>query len=198
MDNRNPSGRYADNELAEYTKSLRSSADIRLPDLHGKDHYKAWKSEVPLHFDSRMLGDITYGAERYDEAEGLRRPKYHEWYAARKNKAFSALALSLSVDLRSTFKIDDIRDDMDAASILWEHITKHFEAGDGINPDYLLRDLMSRMMQPNESVAKYVNDIGLKATQLRQANGEFAEWQHASLLLSNAVLVFPDLAREHS
>ncbi|KAE9260250.1 hypothetical protein PF001_g32771 [Phytophthora fragariae] len=70
-----------------------------------------------------MLGAITYGTERYDEAEGLRRAKYHEWFEARKNKTFSALALSLSVDLRTTFKIDDIRDNMDAAALLFTRIT---------------------------------------------------------------------------
>ncbi|KAE9315600.1 hypothetical protein PR003_g18944 [Phytophthora rubi] len=75
-----------------------------------------------------------------------------EWYPARKTKAFSVLALSLSVDLRSTFKIDELRDDMEAASVLWQAITKYFEAGYGINPDYLLRDLLMRVLQPNERV----------------------------------------------
>ncbi|KAJ8537355.1 hypothetical protein ON010_g13243 [Phytophthora cinnamomi] len=121
--------------------------------------YKIWKSEVPLRFEPRTLGDITYGSERYDAEFVLRRVKYAEWYTARKSKTFSALALSLSVDMRSTFKIGDLRDDMEAASLLWTFITKHFEAGDGINPDYLLRDLMMRMLQPNEKVDTYAEDI---------------------------------------
>ncbi|KAE8885252.1 hypothetical protein PF010_g10079 [Phytophthora fragariae] len=98
-----------------------------------------------------MLGAVTYGTERYDEAEGLRRAKYHEWFGARKNKVFSTLALS--VDLRTTFKIDDIRDNMDAAVLLFTCITQH--------------------------------------------NGEFTEWQHASLLVPNCVEVYLELAREH-
>jgi hypothetical protein len=198
LDNTFPGGRYDNRELAEYTKALRNSAPIQLPRLHSKDDYKAWKSEVPLHFEPRTLFDITYGGERYDVDEGLRRQKYTEWYTARKDKAFSALALSLSVDLRATFKIDELRDDMEAASVLWTFITKHFEAGDGINPDYLLRDLMMRMMQPNEKVDAYAEDIELKATKLRQAKGDFEEWQQASLLLSNSVLVFPDVTREYA
>ncbi|KAE8970985.1 hypothetical protein PR003_g6795 [Phytophthora rubi] len=149
LDNNFPGGRYEDRELAKYTKALRNSAPITLPKLHSKGDYKAWKNEAPLHFEPRSLGDITYGEERYDKDPGLRRQKYAEWYSARKNKAFSALALSLSVDLRYTFKVDELRDDMGAASVLWEAITKHFEAGDGINPDYLLRELMMRMLQPN-------------------------------------------------
>ncbi|KAE8963347.1 hypothetical protein PR002_g29313 [Phytophthora rubi] len=151
LDNINPGGRYDDKELAEHTKALVSSPLIKLPNLHSKADYKSWRSEVPLHFDTRMLGAVTYGTERYDEAEGLRRAKYHEWFGARKNKAFSALALS--VDLRTTFKIDDIRDNMDAAVLLFTRITQH--------------------------------------------NGEFTEWQHASLLLPNCVEVYLGLAREH-
>ncbi|KAE9019412.1 hypothetical protein PR003_g14847 [Phytophthora rubi] len=99
----------------------------------------------------------------------------------RKNKAFSALALSLSVDLRSTFRVDELRYNMKAASALYNQI-----------------DLVTRKLRQGESVSAYVDDVGRKVTQLRQANGEFEEWQHASLLLSNCVLVFRELAREHA
>ncbi|KAE9241848.1 hypothetical protein PF004_g6873 [Phytophthora fragariae] len=172
-DNNFPSGRYDDRELAEYTKALRNLAPITPPKLHSK-------------------------GERYDADLGLRRQKYAEGYSARKTNAFSALALSLSVDLRSTFKVDELRDDMEAASVLCQAITKHFEAGDGINPDYLQRELMMRMLQPNEKVDAYAVDIELKVTKLRQAKGEFKDWQQTSLLLSNSVRVFPDLTREYA
>ncbi|KAE9224672.1 hypothetical protein PF005_g5816 [Phytophthora fragariae] len=198
LDNMNPSGRYVDEELAEATRALRNSPVIKLPKPQSKADYKAWKSEVPLHFETCTLGDITYGTERYDENEGLRRPKYAEWFRMRKNKAFSALALSLSVDLRSTFRVDELRDNMKAASALYNQIVQHLEAGDGINPDYLLQDLVTRKLRQGESVSAYVDDVGRKVTQLRQANGEFEEWQHASLLLSNCVLVFRELARERA
>jgi hypothetical protein len=167
-----------------------------LPKLHAKEDYKAWKGEVPLHFDTCTLGDITYGEERYNEEGGLRRPKYAWWYETRKHKAFSAL--SLSVDLRTTFKVDDIRDSMDAPSLLYAMVTQHFEAGDGINPDYLLQDAVTRRLQPSERVTAYIEDMARKVTLLRQANGEMEEWQHASLLLANSLLVLPNLAREHS
>ncbi|KAG3193970.1 hypothetical protein PC128_g9782 [Phytophthora cactorum] len=49
---------------------------------------------------------------------GVRRQKYFVWYETRKNKTISALALSLSLDLRATFKIDAIRDNMDAAQLV--------------------------------------------------------------------------------
>ncbi|OWY92074.1 hypothetical protein PHMEG_00039070 [Phytophthora megakarya] len=173
------SGRYSNTERIDYTKVLINLQPIKLPKLHTMGDYKAWRSEVPLHFETRMLGDITYGGERYDEEEGLRRFKYKEWFEARKNKAFSWI-------LRTTFKIDEIRDSMDAATLLYSRITQHFEAAD-----------VTRKLQPNESVTAYVEDIARKVTQLHQTNGEFAEWQHASLLLSNCVEKFHDLAREH-
>ncbi|KAG2889571.1 hypothetical protein PC119_g12315 [Phytophthora cactorum] len=168
-----PGDRYDAKELVEYSKALRNSPAIQLPRLHTKEEYKVWKNEVPLHFEPRTLGDITYGGECYDVDFGLRRVKFTEWYRARMNKAFSALALS--VDLLFTLKVDEIQEDMEAASILWSFITKRFEAGDGINPDYLLRDLMMRLMQPNKSVTKYANDIELKVAKLRQVKGDFEE-----------------------
>ncbi|KAE9324129.1 hypothetical protein PF001_g3586 [Phytophthora fragariae] len=172
----NRGGRYDDKELAQPTKALVSSPPIKLPKLQSKSDYKSWRSEVPLYFDTRVLGAITYGTERYDEAEVLRRAKYHEWFEARKNKAFSALALSLSVDLRTTFKIDDIRDNMDAAALLFTRITQPLEAGDGINPDYLLQELVTRRLKSGETVTAYVDDVARKVTLLHQANGEFTEW----------------------
>ncbi|KAE8888302.1 hypothetical protein PF005_g6558 [Phytophthora fragariae] len=75
LDNMNPGGRYDDKGLAEHTKALVSSPSIKLPKLHSKSDYKSWRSEVPLHFETRMLGAITYGTARYDEVEGLRRVK---------------------------------------------------------------------------------------------------------------------------
>ncbi|OWY95487.1 hypothetical protein PHMEG_00034499, partial [Phytophthora megakarya] len=145
------SGRYNNAELIDYTKVLSKSQPIKLPKLHTKGDYKAWRSEVPLHFETRMLGDITSGGE---------------------------------LDLRTTFKNDDIRDSMDDAALLYSCITQHFEAADGIIPDYLLQELVTRKLQPNESVTAYVKDIARK-------------WEHASLLLSNCVEKFHDLAREH-
>ncbi|GMF44393.1 unnamed protein product [Phytophthora fragariaefolia] len=197
LGNMNAGSRYDDKELAGHTKALVNSPPIKLPKLHSKGGYKSWRSEVPLHFDTRMLGAITYGTERYDSAAGLSRVKYHDWFEARMNKAFSAVALSLSVDLRTTFKIDDIRDNMDAAAMLFECITQHYEAGDGINPDYLLQELATRKHKSGETATAYVDDVARKVTLLHQANGEFTEWQHASLLLSNCVEVYQGLAREH-
>ncbi|OWZ13605.1 hypothetical protein PHMEG_00013041 [Phytophthora megakarya] len=150
LDYTNLGGRYDNAGLSSYAKVLINSPSIKLPKLQSKGDYKAWKSEVPLHFEQHLLGDITYGVERYDETKGLRRMMYKKCYKMRKNKTFSALALSISVDLRTTLKIDDIRKHMDATAILYGRITKHFGAGDDINPDYLLQDLVTRKLQPNE------------------------------------------------
>ncbi|KAG3024903.1 hypothetical protein PC121_g11173 [Phytophthora cactorum] len=100
---------------------------------------------------------------------GVRRQKYFVWYETRKNKTISALALSLSLDLRATFKIDAIRDNMDAA----------------------LGDAQAQAQRV------CMVDIAKKVALLHQANGEFAEWHNGSLLLSISVEAFRDLAREH-
>ncbi|KAE9052050.1 hypothetical protein PR001_g868 [Phytophthora rubi] len=171
LDNTFPGGRYDNRKLAEYTKALRNSAPIQLPHLHSKGDYKTWESEVPLQFEPRGLGNITYGGKRYDIVKGLRRQKYTAWYTARKGEAFSALALSLSVHLRATFRIDELRDNMEAASVLWSFITKHLQAGDGINPDYLMRDLMMCMMQPNEKV---------DSARLPDVTREYANWLNSN------------------
>ncbi|KAG3175448.1 hypothetical protein PC128_g17730 [Phytophthora cactorum] len=173
LDNQHPGGRYDDKELAEHTKTLRNTPHIKLPNLSKKEDYQAWLSEVPLPFENRLLDETTYGTERFDSVEGYKRPKYAEWYKARKVIDFSVLALSLS------------------------RITGHFEAGDGVNPDYLGRELMDRQLQPKEAVTKYVQDIVAMVRRLRLAKGEFVKWEHASLIISSTLLVLPDLARKY-
>ncbi|KAE8893643.1 hypothetical protein PF002_g886 [Phytophthora fragariae] len=85
---------------------------------------------------------------------------------------------------------------MDAATLLFTRITQHFKAGDGINPDYLLQEFVARRLKSGETVTAYVDNVARKVTLLHQPNGEFTEWQHASLLLSNCVEVYQGLARE--
>ncbi|OWZ04594.1 hypothetical protein PHMEG_00023476 [Phytophthora megakarya] len=168
--------RYNNDELIACTKVIINSL-VKLPKHHTKGDYKAWCSEVPLHFDSRMLSDITYGPERNDEQEGLRRAK----------KTFSALVLSLSVDLRTASKIDEIRDNMNAAWMLYERTTQHFKAGDGITPDYLLQKLVTRKLQPNKAVNNYVDDIAFTKRTASSPSG----------IMKACVGKFQDLAREH-
>jgi len=57
--------------------------------------------------------------------------------------------------------------------------------------------LVTRRLKSGETVTAYIDDVARNVTQLHQANGEFTEWQHASLLLSNCVEVYQGLAREH-
>ncbi|KAE9169433.1 hypothetical protein PF005_g27977 [Phytophthora fragariae] len=65
---------------------------------------------------------------------------------------------------------------MDAAALLFTRITQPLEAGDGINPDYLLQELVTRRLKSGETVTAYVDDVARKVTLLHQANGEFTEW----------------------
>ncbi|OWZ13899.1 hypothetical protein PHMEG_00012704 [Phytophthora megakarya] len=162
--------RYNNDELIACTKVIINS-QVKLPKHHTKGDYKAWYSEGP---------------ERNDEQEGLRKAKYKEWYEARKNKTFSALVLSLSMDLRTAFKRDEIRDNMNAAWMLYERITQHFKAGDGITPDYLLQELVTRKLQPNEAVKINGDDIARK--DLAREHGDWINnYDRTSLSLVEAL-----------
>lgn len=117
-----------------------------------KELYTRWKSELTLRFPTFKLDAITYGSERYDAELGDVNRKYHTWYDTRRVMAFSAMALSLDMNLRELFKVDELREQMEAPSSLWNLITAHFTSGDRVNPDYIKRDLFLRELQPEETL----------------------------------------------
>ncbi|EGZ09237.1 hypothetical protein PHYSODRAFT_389980, partial [Phytophthora sojae] len=168
--------RYDDPDLAKHTEKLMGK-EVPLPKLTDKkEEFVRWKSEVTLRFPSFALDDITYGGERYDSVLGYTNTKYNTWYNTRRVLAFKAMALSLDMNLRDLFKVDELRDQIEAPSPLWGRITAHFTKGDGA----------------------YVKKSEELMRHLRAANGELEEWEHAGLLLSNAQLVFRELAEQHT
>lgn len=78
------------------------------------------------------------------------------WYDTRHVLAFTTMALSLDMNLRDQFKLDAISDEMEAPSLLWDRITAYFTKGNGVNPDYILRERMNCELPPGESVDTYV------------------------------------------
>ncbi|GMF44743.1 unnamed protein product [Phytophthora fragariaefolia] len=58
--------------------------------------------------------------------------------------------------LRDLFKVDELRDQIEAPSLLWGRITAHFNKGDGVNPDYILRDSLNHELKPGQTVEAYV------------------------------------------
>lgn len=197
LDNR-LGARYDDAELAKHTEKLMGK-DVPLPKLSDdREKYKQWKSEVTLRFPTFMLDAITYGTERYDAELGYTNHRYHKWYDRRRVLAFTSMALSLDMNLRDMFKVDDIRDQMEAPSLLWGLITAHFTKGDGVNPDYILREVVNHELKPGMTVDVYVKKSEQLVRRLREANGELEEWEHASLLLSNCQQVFRELAEQHT
>ncbi|KAE9215117.1 hypothetical protein PF005_g9561 [Phytophthora fragariae] len=94
--------RYDDADIAKQTEKLLGK-EVPLPKLvDQKKESACWKSEVTLRFPTFKLDAITYGGERYDSALGM---KYHTWYDTRRVMAFTAMALSLDMNLRYLFKI---------------------------------------------------------------------------------------------
>ncbi|KAE9345288.1 hypothetical protein PF008_g8824 [Phytophthora fragariae] len=45
--------------------------------------------------------------------------KYRTWYDTRRVMVFTAMVLSLDMNLRDLFKVDDLKDQMEVPSLLW-------------------------------------------------------------------------------
>ncbi|GMF24206.1 unnamed protein product [Phytophthora fragariaefolia] len=190
--------RYDEAELTKLTEKLMGK-EVPLPQLTDKkEEYARWKSEVTLRFPSFALDSITYGEKRYDSALGYTSMKYHTWNNTRWVLAFTSMVLSLDMNLRDLFKVDELRDQIEAPSLSWGSIMSHFTKGDGVNPDYILRVLLNHELKPGQTVEAYVKKSEELVRRLRAANGELEEWEHASLLLSNVQLVFRELAEQHT
>ncbi|OWZ06819.1 hypothetical protein PHMEG_00020881 [Phytophthora megakarya] len=167
--------RYSDVELKENTNKLLDK-EVLLPKLTDvKEEFEKWRRELTLCFPLYKLDEITYGGVHYDAQLGFVNPHYHRWFDTRRVMAFTARALSLDMNLRVLFKVDKLRDQMEAPSLLWGRLTAHFAKGDGINPDYILRDLQNRELMPGETVDQYVAASGELVRRFRQASGEIDE-----------------------
>ncbi|POM57736.1 Hypothetical protein PHPALM_37713 [Phytophthora palmivora] len=106
--------RYDDAEIVKHTKKLLGK-EMSLPKLSDqKGEYTRWKSEVTLRFPTFKQSAITNGEKRYDAALGYTNMKYHTWYNTRRVMAFTAMALSLDMNMRDLFKVDELQDQMEA------------------------------------------------------------------------------------
>ncbi|KAF4037276.1 hypothetical protein GN244_ATG10658 [Phytophthora infestans] len=190
--------RYNDAELVDATSKM-IGKEVVLPKRKDvKEELARWRSEVTLRFPLYELDAIPYESERYDSQLGYVNPKYHRWYDTRRVMSFTAMALSLDMNLRDLFKVDELREEMEAPSLLWDRIVAYFTRGDGINPDYILRDLLNRELKPGETVDQYVTVSEELVRRYKQANGGMDEWEHASLLISSSQRDFRELAEQHT
>ncbi|EEY68187.1 uncharacterized protein PITG_04590 [Phytophthora infestans T30-4] len=87
---------------------------------------------------------------------------------------------------------------MDAPSQLWDEIRAHFEQGNGVNPTYLKAQMYNRRLQASENVDTFVQDMERRRRLLLDNGGSMEDWELADLLLSNSLLVFPQLAMDHT
>ncbi|KAF4128403.1 gag-polypeptide of LTR copia-type [Phytophthora infestans] len=144
------------------------------------------------------LGSMTFGSERFDEARASTDLQYLSTWVERSRKAFTTLALSLSVQLRRTLDVERFEPCMDAPSQLWDEIRAHFEQGNGVNPTYLKAQMYNRRLQASENVDTFVQDMERRRRLLLDNGGSMEDWELADLLLSNSLLVFPQLAMDHT
>ncbi|KAF4142029.1 hypothetical protein GN958_ATG08784 [Phytophthora infestans] len=120
--------RYNDAELVDATSKM-IGKEVVLPKRKDvKEELARWRSEVTLRFPLYELDAIPYESERYDSQLGYVNPKYYRWYDTRRVMAFTAMALSLDMNLRDLFKVDELREDMEAPSLLWDELREEMEA----------------------------------------------------------------------
>ncbi|KAF4148305.1 gag-polypeptide of LTR copia-type [Phytophthora infestans] len=144
------------------------------------------------------LGSMTFGSERFDEARASTDLQYLSTWVERSRKAFTTLALSLSVQLRRTLDVERFEPCMDAPSQLWDEIRAHFEQGNGVNPTYLKAQMYNRRLQASENVDTFVQDMERRRRLLLDNGGSMEDWELADLLLSSSLPVFPQLAMDHT
>ncbi|OWZ17890.1 hypothetical protein PHMEG_0008100 [Phytophthora megakarya] len=118
LDNQHGS-RYSDVELKENTNQLLGKEVLLPKQTDVKEEFEKWRSELTLRFPLYKLDEITYGGVHYDAQLGFVNPHYHRWLDTRRVMAFTAMALALDMNLREIFKVDELRDQMEAPSLLW-------------------------------------------------------------------------------
>ncbi|KAE8885907.1 hypothetical protein PF003_g29996 [Phytophthora fragariae] len=158
--------------LAKHTEKLLGK-EVPLPKLvNQKVEYARWKSKVTLWFPTFKLD--THDRERYDSALSYTSMKYHTWYNTRRVMAFTVMALYLGMFLRDLLK------------------------GDGVNPDYILRNLLNHDLKLGQTVEAYVAKSEELERRLRQAKCEIEEREHARMLISKSQRVFRELVEQHT
>ncbi|KAE9017364.1 hypothetical protein PF011_g6729 [Phytophthora fragariae] len=164
--------RNDDADLAKHTEKLLGK-EVPLPKLvNQKVEYARWKSKVTLWFPTFKLD--THDRERYDSALSYTSMKYHTWYNTRRVMAFTVMALYLGMFLRDLLK------------------------GDGVNPDYILRNLLNHDLKLGQTVEAYVAKSEELERRLRQAKCEIEEREHARMLISKSQRVFRELVEQHT
>ncbi|KAE9351023.1 hypothetical protein PR003_g5077 [Phytophthora rubi] len=146
--------------LAKHTEKLLGK-EVPLPKLvNQKVEYARWKSKVTLWFPTFKLD--THGGEWYDSALSYTSMKYHTWYNTRRVMAFTVMALYLGMFLRDLLK------------------------GDGVNPDYILRNLLNHELKLGQTVEAYVAKSEELERRLRQAKSRMIGVSDATRRLRQA------------
>ncbi|KAE9242064.1 hypothetical protein PF002_g8938 [Phytophthora fragariae] len=152
--------RNDDADLAKHTEKLLGK-EVPLPKLvNQKVEYARWKSKVTLWFPTFKLD--THDRERYDSALSYTSMKYHTWYNTRRVMAFTVMALYLGMFLRDLLK------------------------GDGVNPDYILRNLLNHDLKLGQTVEAYVAKSEELERRLRQAKSRMIGVSDATRRLRQA------------
>ncbi|ETO59025.1 hypothetical protein F444_22597, partial [Phytophthora nicotianae P1976] len=163
------------------------------------DTMGAWQaSKIQLastKFDGKDLLQLVQGREEYDQARANRSQEWKNCYETRERKAHTEIVLSLHGDLLDRFK-SDIESARPAQ--LWTALLRTYDGTQGTNSVYLKQDMYSRCLRQGEGVMDYVSDFQRMRRELERMDVSLHAGEMASIVLSNAVSMYPSIANEHT
>ncbi|KAF4147799.1 hypothetical protein GN958_ATG03154 [Phytophthora infestans] len=136
------------------------------------ENWSRWKTEMQTIFPWQGLLQLVQGREEFDQARADRSQEWKNCFETRERKAHTEIVLSLHGDLLDRFKSD-------------------IEM-------YLKEDMYARRLRQGEGVMDYINDLQRMRRELEQMDVSLPEGEMASVVLSNAVNVYPLIANEHT
>ncbi|KAE9037946.1 hypothetical protein PR001_g8166 [Phytophthora rubi] len=146
-------------------------------------------------FHWRELLQLMQGREYFDEERARRDESWKKCYETRERKAHTEIVLSLHGDLLDRFKSDI--ETANPAQV-WAALLPTYDGTQGTNAVYLKQDLYARRLHQGEQVTEYVGDLQQMRRELERMEITLAEGEMASIVLSNAVAVYPSIANDHT
>ncbi|ETO65830.1 hypothetical protein F444_16920, partial [Phytophthora nicotianae P1976] len=150
------------------------------------ENWSRWKTEMQTIFHWQGLLQLVQGRE--DQ-------KWKNCYETRERKAYTEVVLSLHGDLLDSFK-SDIESERPAQ--LWTALLRTYDGLQATNSVYLMQDMYSRRLRQGEGVMDYVSDLQRMRRELERMDVSLRAGEMASIVLSNAVSVYPSIANEHT
>ncbi|KAE8882789.1 hypothetical protein PF005_g6384 [Phytophthora fragariae] len=174
--------------MAKLMATMSYRLDIKLTG----ENYDEWSKRLMTVFIAIGVNDIVLGREHLDER---RRDKWVNCWEVRRKKAHSHLVQHVEWSVFQGFRYD-LR--TGNPRVLLDALRERYSEGNGYNPVYLERQLLTRCLGPSERVRKYIDDMMDIRRVLSENRERMTDEKFASILLSNVSDVYPEIVREHN